>query len=84
MGDFTYITDANFIDEKAKKIIQGTEILVLNALRKEKHLSHFTLTEAIEMATVLDPRQTYFTHIKLFQKSFRREFTWLTMDSNFM
>jgi phosphoribosyl 1,2-cyclic phosphate phosphodiesterase len=63
MGDFTYITDANFIDEKAKKIIQGTEILVLNALRKEKHLSHFTLTEAIEMATVLNPRQTYFTHI---------------------
>jgi phosphoribosyl 1,2-cyclic phosphate phosphodiesterase len=63
MGDFTYITDANFIGEDAQKIIQGTDVLVLNALRKEKHLSHFTLDEAIEMATVLNARQTYFTHI---------------------
>lgn len=63
LGNFTYVTDANYIDEKAQKVINGTEILVLNALRKEKHLSHFTLEEAIEMATVLNPRQTYFTHI---------------------
>jgi phosphoribosyl 1,2-cyclic phosphate phosphodiesterase len=63
MGNFTYITDANFIGEEAHKIIRGTDVLVLNALRKEKHLSHFTLDEAIEMATVLNARQTYFTHL---------------------
>lgn len=63
MGNFTYITDANFIGEDAQKIIRGTDVVVLNALRKEKHLSHFTLDEAIEMATVLNARQTYFTHL---------------------
>lgn len=62
-GNFTYITDANAIDQKARNIIQGSDFLVLNALRKEKHLSHFTLDEAIEMSTLLNPRQTYFTHI---------------------
>ncbi len=48
-GDFTYITDANRIDESEKQKIRGSEILVLNALRKEKHISHFNLDEAIAM-----------------------------------
>ncbi|MEY2594879.1 MAG: hypothetical protein RI965_151 [Bacteroidota bacterium] len=63
IGDFTYITDANAIDENAKKIIEGTDTLVINALRKEKHLSHFNLQEAIEMASILNARHTYFTHV---------------------
>ena len=63
LGNFTYITDANHIDESEKDKIRGSEVLVINALRKEKHLSHFTLQEAIDMATELDVTTTYFTHI---------------------
>ena len=62
-GDFTYITDANRIDEKEKRKIKGSKILVLNALRAKKHISHFTLQEAIDIATELKIPQAYFTHI---------------------
>lgn len=62
-GNFTYITDANSITEKEKEKIKGSEILVLNALRKEKHVSHFTLDEAVALATELKIPQVYFTHI---------------------
>lgn len=61
--DFTYITDANYIDPNEMKKIKGTQYLVLNALRNEKHISHFTLTEAIQIANVVKPLNTYFTHI---------------------
>ncbi len=63
IGDFTYITDANFIAEEEKQKIRGSKVLVLNALRKEKHLSHFTLQEAIDLAVELQVPVTYFTHI---------------------
>lgn len=62
-GDFTYITDANRIEERQKEKIKGSKILVLNALRKQTHLSHFTLQEAIDLATELEVPQVYFTHI---------------------
>lgn len=62
-GDFTYITDANYISEKEKEKIKGSKVLVLNALRKEAHISHFTLKEAVELAQSLGVEQTYFTHI---------------------
>lgn len=62
-GDFTYITDANLITEKEKKKIKGSKIIVLNALRKEKHISHFTLFEAISLIEELNPKKAYFTHI---------------------
>jgi phosphoribosyl 1,2-cyclic phosphate phosphodiesterase len=62
-GDFTYITDANRIEEQEMSKITGSKILVLNALRKEKHLSHFTLQEAIDVANLTKVPQTYFTHI---------------------
>ncbi|MET6998525.1 MBL fold metallo-hydrolase [Chitinophaga defluvii] len=61
--DFTYITDANFIAEEEKEKIIGSKVLVLNALRREKHISHFTLDEAIALATELKVPQVYFTHI---------------------
>jgi phosphoribosyl 1,2-cyclic phosphate phosphodiesterase len=63
IGKFTYITDANHIDAAELKKIEGSEVLVLNALRKEKHISHFNLDEAIAIAQQLKIPQTYFTHI---------------------
>ena len=63
INDFTYITDASSIDEDEKEKILGSKILVLNALRREKHISHFTLDEAIELATTLQIPEVYFTHI---------------------
>ncbi len=63
MGDFTYITDANYIAPEEKEKIKGTKILVLNTLRQKEHISHFTLQEGIELAQELQPQHTYFTHI---------------------
>ncbi len=62
-GSFTYITDANKIDTDQKELIKGSDILVLNALRNEEHLSHFTLSEAIALVEELKIPQAYFTHI---------------------
>ena len=62
-GDFTYITDANFISEKEKEKIKGSRIVVINALRREKHVSHFNLEEALELIKELQPEKAYLTHI---------------------
>ncbi len=62
-GRFTYITDANRIDEEEKEKIRGSDAMVLNALRKEKHISHFTLDEAISLVQELGVPNAYFTHI---------------------
>jgi phosphoribosyl 1,2-cyclic phosphate phosphodiesterase len=62
-GKFTYITDANKIDAEEKEKIHGTEVLVLNTLRKEKHISHFNLEEGIKLAQELKVPTTYFTHL---------------------
>ena len=62
-GNFTYITDANRIEEDELEKIKGSEVLVLNTLRHEKHISHFTLQEAINLSQALKIPQTYFTHI---------------------
>jgi phosphoribosyl 1,2-cyclic phosphate phosphodiesterase len=62
-GDFTYITDANHIDDTEKEKIIGSKALVLNALRKENHVSHFTLSDAVALANELAVPEVYFTHI---------------------
>jgi phosphoribosyl 1,2-cyclic phosphate phosphodiesterase len=62
-GAFTYITDANRIEESEKQKIRGSKVLVLNALRKEKHISHFTLDEAVALSHELGIPHAYFTHI---------------------
>lgn len=63
IGDFTYITDANRIDADQMDLIRGSKILVLNALRKEDHISHFTLQQAVDLSMELGVPEVYFTHI---------------------
>jgi phosphoribosyl 1,2-cyclic phosphate phosphodiesterase len=62
-GRFTYITDANRIEEAERKKIIGSDTIVLNALRKEKHISHFNLGEATTLVSELNIPHAYFTHI---------------------
>ncbi len=62
-GKFTYITDANRLDDEAKEKVRGSEVMVLNALRKEKHISHFSLNEAVSLVQELGVPRAYFTHI---------------------
>lgn len=62
-GKFTYITDANRIEDEEKEKIKDSEVIVLNALRKQTHIAHFTLGEAIEMVRELKVPTAYFTHI---------------------
>jgi len=61
--DFVYITDANFISYQEKNKIEGCKTLVVNALRKTKHISHFNLEEAISLSQDVGAKQTYLTHI---------------------
>lgn len=63
MGDFTYITDANYISEAEKEKVKGSKVLVLNALRKSEHISHFSLEQAIALAKELEAEKTYFIHM---------------------
>jgi phosphoribosyl 1,2-cyclic phosphate phosphodiesterase len=62
-GSFTYITDANRIEEAELEKVRGSEIIVLNALRKEKHISHFNLEEAVNLSRSLGASKAYFTHM---------------------
>ncbi|NIG51918.1 MBL fold metallo-hydrolase [Chitinophaga sp. Cy-1792] len=61
--DFTYITDANSIAPEEKDKIRGSKVMVVNALRREKHISHFTLDEAVALGQELEIPQVFFTHI---------------------
>lgn len=62
IGDFTYVTDVNFISDQEKEKIKGSKVLILSALRPEPHPTHFTLAESIALATELGIPQVYFTH----------------------
>lgn len=63
LENFAYITDANFINDVELKKLENLDILVLNALRKEKHVSHFNLEEALAMIKIINPKKAYLTHI---------------------
>lgn len=63
IGTFTYITDANQISDEEKEKIKGSDVIVLNALQKEPHISHFTLDEAVALLTEMQPKEGYLTHI---------------------
>lgn len=63
LGDFAYLTDGNYIPESEKEKLFGVKYLVVNALRRESHISHFTLSEAVRLIEELSPRMGYLTHI---------------------
>lgn len=63
IANFSYITDANYIPPDTIARLEGTEVLVLNALQREQHISHFNLSEALEMVARIRPKKTYFTHV---------------------
>ena len=63
VGDLTYITDTNSIPNKELTKIKGTKILIINALRKEKHISHFNLEEALEIINFIQPEKAFLTHL---------------------
>lgn len=63
VGNFAYITDANYIPEESKEKLFGVKYLVINALRKEKHISHFNLREAIDFIREISPKKAFITHI---------------------
>lgn len=63
IGDFTYLTDLNYIEEEELRKVYGTKVLVLDALQRQPHISHFTLDQAVDLANRIGADQTYFTHI---------------------
>ena len=63
IGDFAYCTDVNYIAPEEKEKLKGLDVLILTALRKQKHISHFSLSEALELIDELKPKRAYLTHI---------------------
>lgn len=63
IGEFAYITDANHIPDATYELLEGVEVMVLNALQRESHVSHFNLQEAVEVARRIGAKETWFTHI---------------------
>jgi phosphoribosyl 1,2-cyclic phosphate phosphodiesterase len=63
IGNFAYITDANYIPEESKEKLIGVKYMVINALRKEKHISHFNLREAVDFVREISPKKAFITHI---------------------
>jgi phosphoribosyl 1,2-cyclic phosphate phosphodiesterase len=61
--NLTYITDANAIPEREYDKIYGSSVLILNALQRDEHISHFTLDEALKVIEILQPERAYLTHI---------------------
>lgn len=63
IDDFAYVTDANYISDEEKQKLLNLDVLILNALRREPHISHFNLEEALALVDELKPKKVYLTHI---------------------
>ena len=63
IDDFAYVTDAKTISEESFKMLEGVDVLVLNALQEIPHISHLTLEEALDVIARISPKQAYLTHI---------------------
>ena len=66
VGDFTYITDASYISDPELEKIRGSRVIVLNALRNSKHVSHFSVGEAVDILKSLNPERAFLTHLSHF------------------
>jgi len=62
-GNFAYLTDCNRIPDESFQLVEGIDVLVLDALRDEPHETHFTIAEALEVVRRIEPQHTYFTHM---------------------
>ena len=87
IGGFTYITDASYISDAEKEKIRGSRVVVLNALRNSKHVSHFSVGEAVEILKELKPEIGYLTHLSHFvglheevNSRLPHNINWLTTD----
>ena len=63
IGDFAFITDASYIDDKNIRRMEGVKVLVVNALKKEAHHSHFSLDQALSLIKQVKPQKAYITHL---------------------
>ena len=63
IGNLAYITDVNLLEKSSLDKLKGLDVLVINALRKEKHISHYTLGEALGVIRFLGPKKAYLTHV---------------------
>jgi phosphoribosyl 1,2-cyclic phosphate phosphodiesterase len=71
-GNFSYLTDASAISWQELEKMKGSEIVIINGLRKQKHHSHFSIDEAIGIIQQIKPRQAYITHVS-HQLGFHKE-----------
>ena len=62
MGDFVYFTDVKRIPEVEYQKLKGVQLLIINALRKEEHISHLSLSESLEVIEKVNPSVCYLTH----------------------
>ena len=62
-GKLGYLTDANYISDEDIQKFRGVDVFVINTIRREKHISHFSLDEALDVARRVGTRQTYLTHL---------------------
>jgi len=63
IGGFCYLTDANHIGPETRALLRDADVIVLNALRREEHISHFTLAQAVAVLEEAQPKRAYLTHI---------------------
>lgn len=63
INDFAYLTDVKTIETEEIEKLKGLKVLVINALREEEHHSHFSLQDALDFVTLIQPQKAYFTHI---------------------
>ena len=63
IGDFAYLTDCSHVPDQSWPLLEGVDVLVVGALRERAHPTHFSLSEAVDVARRTGARQTFFTHM---------------------